>query len=476
MLNSIRNFSKTIYAKILLFIVVIPFVFWGMGGVFNSGNTNSLAKIDNINVSTQEFIEHINNLRINQEVIRENLDNNIIEELLSELISKKILELQINELNINISEKSLANIIKKNPNFLDENNLFSRLKYEKFLLTNNLDAPTFERRLKERELQNSLFNYISGGVYSPSFLTEKLYEDQTKKIEIAFIDLKEAYGSKNNLTTSEVQTYIDQNKSKLMQDFLNYSYVKLTPGILIGSDEYNQIFFDKIDEIENKILVGNSFNEIISEYKLEEISKKNISKSTKLSDIDQVILDLSDKKSMDIVDLEEFYLIYNIDKIVKKLPSKTNEKFLNEVRERVYQEKKNKYNIELLQRLSSNNFTDADFNKIVNSDKTKISNLLLNSSRDNKTFNIESINVIYSSPVKSFTLASDEKKNIYLVKILKEIINKSSLTDSKFKDYQKISSSNINKEILTAYDFYLNKRYKIKINEQTLDRVKNYFR
>ena len=33
MLNSIRNFSKTIFAKILLFIVIIPFVFWGMGGV-----------------------------------------------------------------------------------------------------------------------------------------------------------------------------------------------------------------------------------------------------------------------------------------------------------------------------------------------------------------------------------------------------------------------------------------------------------
>ena len=84
-----------------------------MGGVFSSGNTNSLAKIDNINISTQEFIEHINDLNINQEAIRENLDNEIVEELLSELISKKILEIQINELDINITEKNLANIIKK---------------------------------------------------------------------------------------------------------------------------------------------------------------------------------------------------------------------------------------------------------------------------------------------------------------------------------------------------------------------------
>ena len=46
MLNNIRKFSKTIFAKILLVIIIVPFVFWGMGGVFNSGNTNSLVKIN----------------------------------------------------------------------------------------------------------------------------------------------------------------------------------------------------------------------------------------------------------------------------------------------------------------------------------------------------------------------------------------------------------------------------------------------
>ena len=93
MIGSFRNFAKTKFAGRLVLILIIPFVFWGMGGVFSSGNTNSLAKIDNINISTQEFIEHINDLNINQEAIRENLDNEIVEELLSELISKKILKI-----------------------------------------------------------------------------------------------------------------------------------------------------------------------------------------------------------------------------------------------------------------------------------------------------------------------------------------------------------------------------------------------
>ena len=74
MLEKIRRFSKTIFAKILLVIMVIPFIFWGMGGVFNSGNTNSIAKINNNNISTQDFIEFLNNSKIDQNVIAANID------------------------------------------------------------------------------------------------------------------------------------------------------------------------------------------------------------------------------------------------------------------------------------------------------------------------------------------------------------------------------------------------------------------
>ena len=45
MIGSFRNFAKTKFAGILVFIIIIPFVFWGMGSMFSGGNTNSLAKI-----------------------------------------------------------------------------------------------------------------------------------------------------------------------------------------------------------------------------------------------------------------------------------------------------------------------------------------------------------------------------------------------------------------------------------------------
>ena len=88
MLNNIRNFSKTVFAKIILVIIIIPFVFWGMGGVFNTGNTNNIVKIDNQNISTQDFMDHLNDMRLDPDTIRDNIDNNLIEEILAGLISK----------------------------------------------------------------------------------------------------------------------------------------------------------------------------------------------------------------------------------------------------------------------------------------------------------------------------------------------------------------------------------------------------
>ena len=72
MISSFRNFAKTKFAGILVFIMIIPFVFWGMGSMFGSGNTNNIAKINKTNISTQEFIDHLNSSGIPQETIRNN--------------------------------------------------------------------------------------------------------------------------------------------------------------------------------------------------------------------------------------------------------------------------------------------------------------------------------------------------------------------------------------------------------------------
>ena len=321
MLNNIRNFSKTWPAKILLIVIIIPFVFWGMGGVFNRGNTNNIVKINNYTISTQDFIDHLNSSNIDTNVIKKNIDDNILEELLGNLISKTLIGMEIEELNIFISESSLAERIKKNKNFLDDSGKFSRIKYEKFLLSQNLTAPFFEINLKNNELKKELFSYVGGGIKTPFFLTNNTYKQQTGKLEIDFINLNNVYKKNQDFSESEIKSFINENKDKLKDEYIDFTYIKITPKDLTGSDQFNELFFKKIDELENKISNGIDFNDLLAELKITPILKKNYITNTNGDKIEEKIYAKRNENKIFLIDENEFYVLYQINKINKILPT-----------------------------------------------------------------------------------------------------------------------------------------------------------
>ena len=290
MISSFRNFAKTKFAGLLVFIMIIPFAFWGMGSMFSSGNSNNIAKINKTNISTQEFIDYLNGSGIAQETIRKNLNNNIIEELLSSLVSTTLLDLEIKDYNLLISESTILKKIKENENFLDDKSVFQRTKYEKFLLENNQTAPQFEQRLKNRELQKNLFDYIGAGTVSPKFLIKKLYEEENKELEIEYLNLDEFYEKKENISNEDLNKFVNENIDQLKVDYIDFSYAVINPKNLIGVDEFNQSFFDKIDQIEIDISNEIDFKNILSNLNIKSINKTNFKFSINENEIEKKYL------------------------------------------------------------------------------------------------------------------------------------------------------------------------------------------
>ena len=470
MISSLRNFAKTKLAGVFVGIIILPFVFWGMGGMFSSGNTNNVAKVDKINISTQDFIDHLNNSGIPEETIKSNLDNNIIEELLSTLISKTLLELEIKDFNLIISENTLLKKIKKNKNFLDDNGVFQRIKYEKFLLENNQSAPAFELRLKDRELQKNLFNYIGAGTVSPNFLINKLYEEENKEVQINFINLKDFYKKKSNITEQNLKDFISKNNDQLKVEYLDFNYAIINPKNLIGVDEFNQAFFDKIDEIEVEISNNTKFETIVKNLNIKQIRIKDFKFSNDKNEIERKIFELRNNK-FDIFENGNNYILFQIDNIEQRKPNISDKQIREEVLQLVHQKSIFDYNRELLEKIRNKEFNNDDFSKM---SQGKAEVITLNSIRDNKKFEINAVEVLYSLPVNSFTLINDEENNIYLAKIIK-FKNKENYNDNKFKEYIEKQNSNKKNTLLKSYDFFLNDKYNIVLNQKTINRVKNFF-
>ena len=150
MTTSIVKLSKSFFVKLLVGIIILPFVFWGMGDVFRGGNLNVIATIDSKKVSTQEFINYFKLLDLSEEQIKNLPKTDLMEKVLSEYIGRKVMALEIEKSGITVNDNSLRDIIKNDKLFF-KNNKFSRTEYEKFLLKSNVTAPAFENNIAEQE-------------------------------------------------------------------------------------------------------------------------------------------------------------------------------------------------------------------------------------------------------------------------------------------------------------------------------------
>ena len=470
MLGKLRGFSKSKLAGVLVGIIIIPFVFWGMGSVFSGGNTNNVAKIDNISISTQDYVDHINQSGLNADYIKENIDNNILEEFLSELISKVILDMEINNFEITMTNEDLVKIIKSNKNFFGDDNKFSRLKYEKFLLERNISAPIFEAKLKDREAKKILFDYIGGGIKSPYFLVDKLYINENKRVKINYIDLEKVYDL--SISDNDVDNFINENKDNLKDEFLDISYTKITPKLLLDINDFNNEFFKIIDQIDNAILNEKNIDEISKEFDLKLVNREKLSEYDE-DEISKVVLKNKDKDKIQLIDKNDYFLLFEIRKVERILSNKNNKRFVDKIKNTIVLKKKFEFNKSLYQKIQDKKFNDYEFNKLIK--ENVIDHKLITSINDTDFFDANSIKMIYSLPKKSFIIVNDKGNNLYLAKISDIITDNLNQVDEN-NNYTKKTNSNIINDIYKSYDNLVTKKYKVKIFNNSIDRVKEYFK
>ena len=200
MATSIGKLSKSFFVKLLVGIIILPFVFWGMGDVFRGGNQNVIATIDSKKVNTQEFMSYLNRLNLNENQIKSLPKTDLMDKILSEYIGREVMGLEIEQSGIIVNDNSLRDIIKNDKLFF-KNNKFSRTEYEKFLLKSGVTAPTFERNIVEQESRRQFLAFLAGGIAIPDILVENMFKKEIGwKFDNTYSNLSQSMLSKLNPT------------------------------------------------------------------------------------------------------------------------------------------------------------------------------------------------------------------------------------------------------------------------------------
>ena len=482
MLGQIRKFSSSALTKILLVIIIIPFVFWGMGPLFRGGNLNTIVQIDKDKISTQEFINYVENYA----PVEQTLDKNLIDKLLSNFIGEKLIAREIENFGIKLSDLSLSKIIKNEEIFKKENK-FSRVKYEKFLVENGLSAAGLEANISKQNKKEQLFNFIGGGIVPSKFLVNRFYDEVNQKRNIEIINLNDVYKQKMNFSKNQIETYFEENKNEYQNIYRVVEFIELNPKNLTNDNEFSDLFFEKIDEIDDLIVMGKNLNFILDKFNLESpnlatINKLDMNKS--LEKINGFPVELI-KKVFDINETEPTILIEGKNKffVVELTKSKNIQTKITDpsVKKEILLalEKKTKRELfsEIVGKINDKKFTKKNFDQLSHDKNVVIKKIILKNKNDDKILKKELVKQIYTFLENKVAAIADigmsESYLIYVDKIENVSINQNSNDYNKYFD---LSKANMTSGLYNTYDSYLKNKYKIKINDLALTNIKDNFK
>ena len=483
MLRAIRKFSSSVFAKILLLFIAVPFIFWGMGPVFQGGKQNTIAEIGNEKISTQEFVTYIKYNTPNTDF--ETLDKNLIEKLLSNFIGEKLIALEIKNHDIKLSENSLSTIIK-NEKIFKKNNKFSRTEYEKFLIKNSLNAIVFENNMSKQVKKEQLFDFIGKGIVPSKFLVNIAYDKINQKRNIEVINLNDVFEKKLNFSENQIESYFNQNKDTYNVIYKSIKFIKLNPINLTGNDEFNDLFFQKIDEIDDLIVDGKNLDFLLNRFNLESARSVTFNEldQNKISETDahfpneliKKVFDINEVEPTVLIEHKNKYFIVEVTKTENIQKKITDQSVKKEILLNLKKQTKRKLISEIISKINKNNFKKNDFDKLSKDENVIIKKVRLENRNDDNVLKQELIDQIYAFSEKKVIVAADiefmENFLIYIDKIENVSINENF---ENYKKYFDLSKNEIADDLYNTYNSYLENKYEININYQALDKTKNYF-
>ena len=465
-----KSLTKKILISLITGIIIIVFGAWGMGDLFSTGNRNIVAEIENKKIYIKDYMNEARSyVNQNRKSELNDRDHGII---LNNLISEKIYEKFLEDLNLVINDQALANYIKNDQKFKNDNGVFSRTKYEKYILTNNINISSLENYYKKELIKKITVEVFINGITDTDYHIKKYEDDFLKQVNVKYFKIN----TQNNFTDKQINEYFLKNKSKYsLGEMRSGEYIKLSFDNL-GYKDQNDQYYKTIDNIENDIINNLNYQVLIDKYKLkafkiEKINQKGLNNNREFSNekkFSKSLFSLNKNFSTEIIEINnEKYLIK-----LNNISLSDDILFNDKIKKEIISELNFIKNMNLSKEISHSK--KNSFEEIANQNNLIINNFFFKNVLDNKgLFTEANMNKIFSSN-KDDTIILQNQGQIFAIKI-----SEISRSKSKIKNLKKVISNQVKQEfqslILRDLDQYLLRKYSINLNEKVINQIKKSF-
>lgn len=191
MLDGIRANAQSWGVKLAFGIIIVVFVFWGIGGP--TAPRGIVASVDGRNITEQEFRQAY--AQLEQEVKNsipgltpDMLQNfNLGQRALDGLVVRKLLEAEAERTGVEISPYDLRRAVETMPYFLNKDGKFDADLYLATLQNAGQSATVFETNLSQDLLPAKMQNLLTAGAYVPEQTARHIYDYQQEQRTVKYL-------------------------------------------------------------------------------------------------------------------------------------------------------------------------------------------------------------------------------------------------------------------------------------------------
>ena len=175
MLKMMRRHAKYFY--VLFFIVILSFLFWGIGTVDKTGGRGVIAEVGKHKITAEEYWRSYENVnRFYREIYKDKFDEemekklNLKEKVLDSMIQERVLLIAAKEEGINISDEELQEAITHEPAFMRDG-VFDKNVYLNRLKLMRITVDEYENAKRQELILNKMRRLIELSVDVPNMST-----------------------------------------------------------------------------------------------------------------------------------------------------------------------------------------------------------------------------------------------------------------------------------------------------------------
>ena len=261
MLRYLRENSGNWIIKIFLGIIVVVFVFLGVGSM-NSSRNNSVASVNDIPITVDEFEYAYRNL---VEQMRTRFQDNLTDDLLqalnvrqqalNSLIEDKLMLAQADAFDIAVTDSELQESILAIEAF-HRDGQFDMEQYRQLLGLNSLTPEMFEQRQREQLKKHKLQEMVLSAVSVSDLEADSFYVFYNTEVKVDYIKVDPADVSGVTVTPEQIQSHYEKNKDRYQSDpkrktaFIRYSPQDFQDQVSIGPDQVTAYYEAHPEEFE----------------------------------------------------------------------------------------------------------------------------------------------------------------------------------------------------------------------------------